>query len=138
MTSTLADRLKLAMKGPPKVSQVDLAKACGIKPPSVANWLSGKSKTMEGSNLLAASKRLRVNPEWLASNRGTMRNPEHNRLEEERAAYNLDDQALIRAMNLLRELNKVELAEAITFIEWQLSKRHRPGSGNGNDLPVAA
>lgn len=71
--SSLKDRLALAMKGPPKVSQADLARACGIKAPSVSDWISGKTKTLEGANLVNAAVRLGVNPQWLASGKGPMR-----------------------------------------------------------------
>ena len=135
MTSTLASRLKLAMLGPPKISGVALAKACGIAPPSVANWLSGKTKSMEGSNLLAASKRLNVNPDWLADNRGPMR-PATDTAEESIAPYHQDQPLHVRAAKLLKQLDAKETAEAITFMEWQISKRHNPD--NGNHLPVAA
>lgn len=71
--NTLAERLKAALKGPPKITQRQLAEACGIKPPSVNDWLTGKTKSLEGSNLLAASKLLKVNPTWLADGVGPMR-----------------------------------------------------------------
>lgn len=71
--STLAERLTEAMKGPPAVSQAELARVCGIKQPSVADWLSGRTKRMVGKNLLAASRRLNVNPDWLATGTGPMR-----------------------------------------------------------------
>lgn len=71
--NTFADRLKAAMAGPPRVKQVDLAKACGIKPPSVSDWLNGRSVNIEGKNLLAAAKILNVRPEWLSTGRGPMR-----------------------------------------------------------------
>jgi len=69
---TLAERLRYAMEVLPskKVKGVELARAVGVKPPSVSDWLSGKSKTMEGENLLKASKFLRVSPTWLASGVG--------------------------------------------------------------------
>ena len=70
--TTLQDRLRLAMAGPPRVSQAALAKACGVKPPSVSDWLSGKTKRLEGANLLAAARLLRVSPEWLATGKGAM------------------------------------------------------------------
>jgi transcriptional regulator with XRE-family HTH domain len=73
MQSTLADRLKTAMAGPPKQTGRALAQACGVSPPSVSDWLSGKSKSMEGSNLLAASEFLKVRPKWLAEGVGSMR-----------------------------------------------------------------
>lgn len=70
--NTLAQRLRYAMEVLPfkKVKGVDLARAVGVKPPSVSDWLSGKSKTMEGENLLRAAKHLGVNPVWLATGKG--------------------------------------------------------------------
>jgi len=73
MKSTLAERLKEAMAGPPKISGITLAKACGVAPPSVSGWRTGDSKSLEGSNLLAAAKCLGVRPEWLADGTGPMR-----------------------------------------------------------------
>lgn len=69
---TLAERLRYAMEvlPPKKIKGVELARAVGVKPPSVSDWLSGKSKTMEGENLLRASSFLCVNPSWLATGSG--------------------------------------------------------------------
>ena len=77
MHTTLAERLRQAMEGPPKVTGKALAAACGVKPPSVSDWLSGKSKTMVGQNLIAAAEFLRVRPKWLAEGVGPMRLEEH-------------------------------------------------------------
>lgn len=74
--SALQERLKLAMAGPPKVSQAALARACGIRAPSVNDWLSGKTKTIEGRNLLLAANFLKVLPMWLATGKGQMRKVE--------------------------------------------------------------
>lgn len=71
--NTLAERLALAMKGPPEVKAIELARACGVKQPSVSGWLSGKSKKMEGANLLAAAEFLKINYWWLANGTGPMR-----------------------------------------------------------------
>lgn len=65
------------MDGPPKVTGKALATACGVKPPSVSDWLSGKSKTMVGQNLIAAAEFLRVRPKWLAEGVGPMRLDDH-------------------------------------------------------------
>ncbi|MFJ2456423.1 S24 family peptidase [Pseudomonas protegens] len=70
---TLQERLRLAMAGPPKVTQAALARACGVRAPSVNDWVSGKTKTIEGQNLLAASDFLKVLPMWLATGKGPMR-----------------------------------------------------------------
>ncbi|BBT40911.1 LexA family protein [Pseudomonas putida] len=71
--STLQERLRQIMAGPPKISQAALARACGIKPPSVNDWISGKTKTIEGQNLLLAAEFLGVLPKWLATGRGPIR-----------------------------------------------------------------
>ncbi|QWA52917.1 sulfurtransferase [Pseudomonas amygdali pv. lachrymans] len=61
------------MAGPPKVSQAALARACGVTAPSVNDWVSGKTKTIEGQNLLLAADFLQVVPLWLATGKGRMR-----------------------------------------------------------------
>lgn len=71
----LAERLALAMKGPPEVKPSELAKACGIKQPSINDWLNGRTKKLEGANLLAAAECLGVLPWWLAAGKGPMRSP---------------------------------------------------------------
>lgn len=82
---TLAERLKYAMEvlPPKKIKGVDLARAVGVKPPSVSDWLSGKSKTMEGENLLKASKFLNVNANWLASGTGSPADKKINNFQED-------------------------------------------------------
>ncbi|WP_231909592.1 hypothetical protein [Cupriavidus nantongensis] len=73
----LSERLKVAMAGPPEVKPVDLARACGVRAPSVADWLNGRTKRLEGANLLAAAEFLRVNPWWLATGKGKIHAPYH-------------------------------------------------------------
>lgn len=71
--STLADRIRTALAGPPRRSQAALARHCGVKPPSVSAWLSGDTKTIEGSNLLKAAEFLGVRAKWLSDGVGPMR-----------------------------------------------------------------
>lgn len=68
--NTLKERLASAMAGPPKITQQGLATAAGVKQSSVNDWLSGKSKSMRGDNLIAVAKHLKVNPSWLATGKG--------------------------------------------------------------------
>ncbi|MRT30792.1 S24 family peptidase [Herbaspirillum sp. CAH-3] len=68
--NTLAERLQAAFERRPDLTQSGLAKACGIKAPSVADWLSGRTKKIEGANLLLAAQFLDVNPWWLATGKG--------------------------------------------------------------------
>ncbi len=68
---SLSERLSLALKRS-GITQADLARACGVKPPSVHGWLSGKAKFLRGENLLRAAAALGVNQEWLATGDGQM------------------------------------------------------------------
>lgn len=54
----------------PRGWQANLARYCKVKPPSVAGWLSEKSKSLEGENLLSAAAFFNVNPHWLATGSG--------------------------------------------------------------------
>lgn len=76
---TLADRMQKALDhraqsaAPGEViSKSGLARACGIKQPSVSAWFSGATKTLEGANLLKAAEYLKVNPIWLSGQRAPM------------------------------------------------------------------
>lgn len=70
MQTTLAERLKSAMAGPPKITGLALAKACGVSQPSVSDWLNGSTKSIDGVNLIAAAEFLKVTPKWLATGLG--------------------------------------------------------------------
>lgn len=96
--NTLADRLRYAMEvlPPKKIKGVDLARAVGVKPPSVSDWLSGKSKTMEGENLLRAAKFLGVKPIWLATGSGDLKDTDITQIktldiEAFKKQYNIPD-----------------------------------------------
>lgn len=69
--NTLADRLREAMAAS-GISQAELARACGVKPPSVNGWLSQKAKFLRGENLLKAANALGVRSSWLADGLGPM------------------------------------------------------------------
>jgi SOS-response transcriptional repressor LexA len=72
---SMSERLIAAMEAS-GVSQASLARACGVKPPSVNGWLSGKAKFLRGENLLSAAAALGVNQQWLATGEGQMK-PSH-------------------------------------------------------------
>lgn len=78
---SLSDRLTIAMSRA-GITQAELARLCGVKPPSVNGWLSGKSKFLRGENLLQAANALKVNQQWLATGEGPMSSPSsHTNLE---------------------------------------------------------
>lgn len=77
--STLQERFGLAFqrrqhratKGE-KVTKAALAAACGVKPPSVSDWFSGRTTELKGPSLIAAARYLQVRPDWLAHGKGPM------------------------------------------------------------------
>lgn len=87
----LSDRLKLAMNHA-GISQAELSRACGVKPPSVHGWLSGKSKFLRGENLLRAAAVLGVSQEWLATGKGMM-------IDQGLDLQNLQEIAIVREKN---------------------------------------
>lgn len=72
MTTTFSERLKLATQGLPRGVQARLAAACDVSPPSVNAWFSGDTKTIAADVIFPAARFLKVNPEWLATGRGSM------------------------------------------------------------------
>lgn len=80
--TTLSERLRIAMTGPPRITQAALARACGLKAPSVHDWLSGRTKRMSAEYLLPACELLRVNEKWLATGKGPMRSNQTDRMIE--------------------------------------------------------
>jgi hypothetical protein len=70
--NTLGERIAKAMASTPGKTQAGLARACGIRPPSVSGWLTGKSKSIDGTNLIKASEYLGVRSKWLATGLGPM------------------------------------------------------------------
>ena len=67
--NTLSERIAylLKLRG---MSQSALAAKIGIRQPSVASWLNGRTKKLEGENLLNAAVAFGVHPEWLATGKG--------------------------------------------------------------------
>lgn len=73
MSTTLGERVKAALAGPPKLTQKALAEACGVSPVSINDWVHDRTQTIEGANLLNAAQFLQVNARWLAEGVGPMR-----------------------------------------------------------------
>jgi phage repressor protein C with HTH and peptisase S24 domain len=69
--STLAERVALAMQKS-GISQAQLARAAGVKPPSVNNWLSGATKELKGRSAILAARAMGVSSHWLTTGRGPM------------------------------------------------------------------
>lgn len=145
MKSTLAERLIEAMNGPPKVTGVALAEACGVSPPSVSGWRTGDSKTLEGSNLLAAAKRLGVRPEWLADGVGpkyadkTAPSDQPNEIRQRVAGFinpsTITDTFILKAIEILTSLKKSQREGAVANLKLYVSQLSPPRVGQ--TLPMA-
>jgi transcriptional regulator with XRE-family HTH domain len=61
--TTIAERLRSAMKAAGDISMSQLGRACGVSPAAVSKWLNGGK--LSADNLAAASRALGVREEWL-------------------------------------------------------------------------
>ena len=66
---TLKQRIQLAMKEK-ACTVTELAAAAKVKPPSVSDWINGKTKTLKGASGARAAKFLGVNVLWLTEGVG--------------------------------------------------------------------
>lgn len=72
--STLAARLQAALSSRhPPANQAQLAKACGVRSPSVSDWFSGETKALKANSAAKAAAFLQVRLEWLLYGVGPMR-----------------------------------------------------------------
>lgn len=71
--STLKQRFADLALEQPGISQADIARATGAKPPSVNAWFNGDTKTMKLVTATKASALYGVNPLWLSSGEGPKR-----------------------------------------------------------------
>jgi transcriptional regulator with XRE-family HTH domain len=69
--STLAERINQRMNDL-KLTQAELARQAKVKPPSVAQWRNGHTKTLSGDVLLRTATVLSCFPQWLATGVGPM------------------------------------------------------------------
>lgn len=137
MTTTLAERLKDAMSTPHKVTGRALAQACHVSTASVSDWLSGKSKTMEGSNLLAAADYLGVSPRWLADGLGAKLNGSdaivHANDNGPAVAYlskSNHDKSTTELLSLVSQLDEEGKRELLIFIRGFVAGRRPHQDGN--------
>lgn len=68
--STLQDRMREAMRRRPDLSQADLARACKVKTPSVADWLNGKTKSLGPEPARLAAKLFGCDRDWIGQGLG--------------------------------------------------------------------
>lgn len=69
--TTLKERLEVLSQGKPRGWQAELARQCKIAPPSVADWLSGKTRSIDGKYLTTVAEYFGVSPHWLSTGEGS-------------------------------------------------------------------
>lgn len=138
MQTTLADRLKYAMAGPPKITGLALAKACGVSQPSVSDWLNGTTKSLDGVNLVLAAEFLKVNAKWLATGLGLKISPPESTsqfVSDHIGAYE-PDQWINEAVKILKSLKQHQREGAVAALRTHVGNLTPPD--NGQTLPMAA
>lgn len=122
--SNLAERLRarLAETG---LKQNELAKRAGVRPPSVAQWLNGRTKNIKGMALNNAAAALQVNPLWLAEGVGPKlptAPPEPARSAQE-PTPTYEAPAVATALQILRALPEAAQVEALAYLQY-LAQKH--------------
>jgi len=103
---SLKVRLKAALKDRERKS-VDLARATGVAPGTVGDWLSGKAKTMVVENAVKVCDYLEVTQDWLFFGKGTMddaRTLSHKRKQVQQVLADLPEYAMGEAYKRLLDL----------------------------------
>ena len=70
--TTLKQRFAALAAARPDISQADLARATGAKPPSVNAWFRGDTKSMKGETAAKAAALYGCSAIWLATGAGSM------------------------------------------------------------------
>lgn len=132
--TTLGERLRAAMDAA-NISQAELARACGVKPPSVHGWLSGKSRFLRGENLLRAALVLGVDHDWLATGRGEMLRLKRVQADRLDFAMALDPLAKTASEQRLLAAHRLgpDGAAALDALADQLLRRASGGRAAGNE-----
>lgn len=67
---SLKERIEEAMRRNPNVSQADIARACKVKSPSVADWLNGKTKSLKPEPARLAAALFGCDQNWIGQGVG--------------------------------------------------------------------
>lgn len=73
-----------------RLTQKALADFCGVKPPSVSDWETGETQSLEGDHLLLAAEFLQTSAHWISTGKdqssGAAENPDMTDAQRELAA----------------------------------------------------
>nr|DAI64520.1 MAG TPA: Repressor protein CI [Caudoviricetes sp.] len=95
LAERVAEALEQAQATAPYKNKAGLAKHCGIRPSSVTDWFSGKTKTIGYKHAILAAEYLQVSASWLADGTGDMKSPSVRTYEGIENGDNLADSEFI-------------------------------------------
>ena len=67
---TVIDRLREVLDARPDIREIDIARACGIRPPSINGWFKGKATTIRSIYVFPLADLLGINARWLCTGKG--------------------------------------------------------------------
>lgn len=111
--TTWNSRLKLAMTLRGR-DPSELARAAGVKQPSVSEWLSGETRMMGAENAIKVCAFLDIPQEWLFMGIGSIdivKNDTHKRKLANRLLSDLPDYAIDEAIKRINDIK--EFAETV-------------------------
>ena len=119
---TLGERIEERLKDL-EISQKELAYRCGLKPPSISDWISGKTKSLKGTSLIRAANALAVSPLWLSNGPGNkaLTSPS-NQIQNNYFQENNTTTELVRIIEHMLSEDKEKLLEHAKFIIYTRQK----------------
>ena len=102
----LGEKITLARKKA-GLNKAQLARAIGVKPPTVTNWENGVVKMVSARNLFKLGKLFNVEPEWFLSNKKSTEPPKQLSHHEMLALLTKEDlDALVRVMQAMLDADQ--------------------------------
>ena len=131
MTTTLGERITNRL-GVISKRKADLARACGVTPASVSDWVSGTSKNMSAENLLIAAEFLQCRPRWLLNGLGSANNEHTASIYEIRSPSTYyGDPRILESIKILEQMDSATKDDALGFLKLYSLKKE---STNSSDL----
>jgi len=105
--SNLQERLVQAAEKA-KATQKEIAAAAGVTEAAVSKLFNGKSKEIKAAHVFKIARKCKVDPEWLATGRGTANAAGHaTGVRDTKGTYNLRDEFEEKHIDLLRMYKKL-------------------------------
>jgi transcriptional regulator with XRE-family HTH domain len=117
--SQLAQRIRQRLDDL-QMPQRQLAQRCGVSPPAVNDWISGKTKSLKAYTLLKASKALGVTPQWLESGVGVKFLRDDTRVTE---AGRWQDPTLVQLQRVVEYMLPDDQKKLLEYAELLVTKR---------------